>query len=70
MNYITVANLKAKAVKPLCNKGDKISMTNYWPISLLSLFCKISEKVTRCRLSQHLPIKNILVTEQYDFRIY
>jgi hypothetical protein len=69
MNHITVANLKAELLKLLCNKGDKISMTNYWPMSLLTRFCKVSEKAMHCRLIQHLPTKNILVTEQYGFRI-
>jgi len=32
-------------------------MTNYWPISLLALFCKVSEKAMHCRLSQHMPTK-------------
>jgi hypothetical protein len=43
-------------------------MTNYWLISLLTLFCKVSEKAMHCRLIHHLRTKNILVTEQYGFR--
>jgi hypothetical protein len=44
MNHITVSNLKGAVVKPLCKTGDKISMTNYRPISLLTIFCNVFEK--------------------------
>jgi hypothetical protein len=48
--------------------GDKISMTNYRPISLVTVFSKVFEKAMHSRLSQHLHTNNILVTEQHGFR--
>jgi len=49
-------------------KKDKTSMTNYKPISLLTVFSKVLEKAMHSRLSQHLHTNNTLVTEQYGFR--
>jgi len=43
-------------------------MTNYRPISLLMVFSKVLEKAMHSRLSQHLHMNNVLVTEQYSFR--
>jgi len=43
-------------------------MKNNRAISLLIVFSKIFKKVMLSRLSQHLHINNILVTEQYGFR--
>jgi hypothetical protein len=43
-------------------------MTNYRPISLLTNFSKVLEKVMYNRLSHHMHINNILVPEQFGFR--
>jgi len=43
-------------------------MNNYRPISLLTSFSKIFEKVLQRRLLNHLTEHNILVKEQYAFR--
>jgi hypothetical protein len=56
------------AVKPLYKKGDKSNMTNYGPISSLSVFSKVFEKAMYNRLSQHLHTDNKLVTEQHGFQ--
>jgi hypothetical protein len=61
-------HFKIAVVKPLHKKGDKTGMTNYRCISLLMFFYKILEKAMHSRLSQHMNINNILVTEQYSFR--
>jgi Notch-like protein len=42
---------KISIVKPLFKKGDKDSMTNYRPISLLSTFPKVFEKVMYSRIN-------------------
>ena len=42
-------------------------MTNYRPISLLTLFGKVFEKTTHGSLSHLLHTNNILITEQYDY---
>jgi hypothetical protein len=43
-------------------------MTNYRPISLLTVSSKVLEKAMHSRLSQHLHTNKTLVTEQYSFR--
>jgi sarcosine oxidase/L-pipecolate oxidase len=55
-------------VKPLYKKGDKTEESNYRPISLLTSFSKIIEKVIYKRLYCHLNKNNILVNEQFSFR--
>jgi hypothetical protein len=42
-------------------------MTNYRPISLVTVFSKVFKKVNS-RLSQRLLTNNILATEQHGFR--
>ena len=59
--------LKTAVVKPLYKKGDKTRMTNYRPISLLTVFSEVFEKAMHSRLNQHLHTNNILVTEQHGF---
>jgi hypothetical protein len=59
---------KISIVKLLFKKGDKTSMTNYKPISLLTVFPKVLQKVMYNRLSHHMHINNILIPEQLGFR--
>jgi hypothetical protein len=60
--------LKFSEVKPIFKKGDKTDFTNYRPISLLTSFSKIIEKIIYRRLFEHLLINNVLVKEQSGFR--
>jgi hypothetical protein len=53
--------LKVSIVRPLYKKGDKTNMSNYRPISLLTTFSKVLEKVMYNRLSHYLQTNNILV---------
>jgi Notch-like protein len=53
--------LKYSIVKPLFKKGDKENMANYRPISLLTSFSKVFEKIIYERLLQHININNNLV---------
>jgi hypothetical protein len=43
-------------------------MSNYRPISLLTTFSKVLEKVMHTRLIQYLQTNNVLVPEQSGFR--
>ena len=43
-------------------------MVNYKPISLLTAFSKVFEKIISDRLLQHIETDNILVDEQFGFR--
>jgi len=60
--------LKYASIRPLFKKGNSDDMNNYRPISLLTSFSKIFEKVSQRRLLNHLTEHNILVKEQYGFR--
>jgi len=42
-------------------------MTNYRPISLLTVVIKVFDKALHSRWSQHLHTNNILVTEERGF---
>jgi hypothetical protein len=60
--------LKYSIVKPLFKKDDKLDISNYRPISILTSFSKILEKVMYNRLLEHLSSNSILVKEQFGFR--
>ena len=53
--------LKFSEVKPLFKKGASTEFSNYCPISLLTSFSKIIEKIVYVRLYRHLNVNNILV---------
>jgi hypothetical protein len=60
--------LKYAVIKPLYKNGNKHELSNYRPISLLTAFSKIFEKVMYNRLYKHLEVNNILAKEQFGFR--
>jgi len=53
--------LKFAEVKPLFKKGASTEFFNYRPVSLLTSFSKIIEKIIYVRLYQYLNANNILV---------
>jgi len=55
-------------VKPLFKKGDKSKISSYRPISILSSFSKVLEKVMYNQLQEHLIKYSILAEEQFRFR--
>jgi Notch-like protein len=57
---IFTEQLKYSKVKVLYKKGDKSCISNYRPISLLTAFSKIFEKVTYKRVSDFSNSNNIL----------
>jgi hypothetical protein len=59
--------LKYAEVKPLLKNGDKTDPSNYRPISLLTSFSKIFEKIIYRRLYKHICENNILANEQFGF---
>ena len=59
---------KEAIIKPLFKKGDRFNITNYRPISLLSSFAKILEKLFHKRLRNFLTHNNILSSYQHGFR--
>jgi Notch-like protein len=48
--------LKQSIAKPLFKKGDRENMTNYRPVSLLSSFSKVFEKIICERLCKILTL--------------
>ena len=59
---------KIAKVIPIFKAGDRASMDNYRPISLLSTFSKILEKLVAARLLTFLKANNILSKWQFGFR--
>jgi len=59
---------KIAKVIPIYKKGDKSSIENYRPISLLSVFDKILEKLMYGRLYNYLRDNNISYDYQFGFR--
>jgi hypothetical protein len=60
--------LKFAERKPILKKGDKNATSNYRPISLLTKFSKIFEKVIYNIICYHINHNHILVNEQFGFR--
>ena len=61
-------HLKYAVVKPLFKKGDKSKISIYRPISILSPFSKVLEKVMYNQLQEHLNKYSILADEEFGFR--
>ena len=60
--------MKIAKIVPIYKSGDSSDMNNYRPISLLSTFSKILEKIVAQRLSKFLEENNILSNNQFGFR--
>jgi len=60
--------LKYSQIIPIHKKGNKSELSNYRPISLLTSFSKIFEKMIYIRLNNHIILNKILAKEQYGFR--
>ena len=60
--------LKLAKIVPIFKDGDCHSFTNYRPISLISSFAKLLEKIVSKQLIGFLTAHNILYKHQYGFR--
>ena len=60
-------HLKYAIIKPRFKKGNKLQISNYKPISLLTGFCKLFELLIFHMLKYHLVRNYILANEQYGF---
>lgn len=59
--------MKTSKVYPLHKKGPKYEIQNYRPISLVSTFSKVLERVVLNRLRNHLHQNDIKLSEQHGF---
>lgn len=62
------AVLKSSIVCPIYKGGTDDDITNYRPISLLSVISKVLEKLMNNRLKNYLEKKKLLSNNQYGFR--
>ena len=60
--------LKISRVNPLHKKESSLDPNNYRPVSLLSIFSKIYEKVMYTRLYKFLENSNLFYSKQFGFR--
>jgi hypothetical protein len=65
---IVPTQLKIAKGIPIFKSGDQTAMDNYRPISLLSNFSKILEKVVGNRLTSYLESNELLSPSQFGFR--
>jgi len=61
-------SLKIARVIPIYKSGDKSNVTNYRPISILSVLSKIFERLAYTRLVSYLQKFGILKNNQFGFR--
>ena len=54
-------------ITPVHKKGVSLHVTNYRPISLTSLFCKIFERIVKQQLLTYLQSNELITQEQYGF---
>ena len=65
---IVPSNLKIAQVVPFNKKGPTSYLSNYRPISLLSVFSKLLEKLMYIRLIDFLNKNNVIFPAQFGFR--
>ena len=67
-NGIFPKNCTIAKIIPIFKKGDRQSPTNYRPISILTCFSKIFEKLIHIRLNKFWTKHKVLTTTQYGFQ--
>ncbi|XP_065678181.1 uncharacterized protein LOC136093164 [Hydra vulgaris] len=67
-NGIFPDQLKLAKIIPIYKSGDDSIKSNYKPISILSCFSKVLERIMHNRLYNYLEIINILYHKQFGFR--
>jgi hypothetical protein len=60
--------LKLAKLIPIFKTGDKLKISNYRPISILSPFSKLLEKIVYNRLITFVEQNNLIADTQYGFR--
>ena len=62
------ADWKLAHIAPVFKKGERYKPSNYRPISLTSIACKMLEHIVTSHIMTHLEKHNILSEEQHGFR--
>ena len=62
------SELKLATVVPIFKAGDTNKITNYRPISVLSFFSKVLEKIIYNKLIEFMDHNDILYSYQFGFR--
>ena len=68
LSGIVPSDLKLSNVIPVFKKGSQVSVSNYRPISLMSVFNKLLESLMFNRLTKYLDKQDILYKKQFGFR--
>ena len=68
VNGIFPSEMKIAKVIPLFKSGDKMSMSNYRPVSVFPLFSKILERLMYSRLLSFINENKLLYKFQFGFR--
>ena len=61
-------SFKIASVIPIFKKGSQLDVSNYRPISLLSIFSRIFEKLMHNRIINYVNKNDILFNKQFGFR--
>jgi hypothetical protein len=54
-------------VRPIYKKGSKTTTSNYRPVTLNSILCKILESIIKSTIQSHLTTYNLINNEQHGF---
>ena len=60
--------LKTARITPIFKGGDENQLTNYRPISILSCFSKLLERIIYNRLDDYFTLNNLLFHNQFGFQ--
>ena len=53
---------------PIHKSGSKSDLNNYWSVSVISVFARMSERLAHDQLSEFLKVSSILTSSQAVFR--
>ena len=66
---VVLLDWRAANVVPLYKKGANNLPSNYRPVSLTSVVCKIFESIIKDAISTHLESNNLIKSSQHDFSL-
>jgi len=59
---------RAANVTPIFKKGKKSEASNYRPVSLTSVLCRVMESIIKDSLTEHLERNTLIKNSQHGFR--